>query len=129
MIESSQDKDALLSLDHLRADNGTPRQKGENGTGNAEPYALHPKNDVESPESDSDEWQSFLADLYSYGNGKYKEKQRRTYEIDIDIAETLKGFQVSGVTRSDVINAILRSFIVRHKDDFLPLIKRPQLLF
>ena len=61
-------------------------------------------------------WEAFL----DYGNSyayRVKVSERKVYGIDLDISNTLKGLEINKMSVTNMINAILRAFIVANKDE------------
>ena len=61
-------------------------------------------------------WDAFL----DYGNSyayRVKVSERKVYGIDLDISNTLKGLEINKMSVTNMINAILRAFIVANKDE------------
>lgn len=67
-------------------------------------------------------WEAFL----DYGNSyayRVKVSERKVYGIDLDISNTLKGLEINRMSVTNMINAILRAFIVANKDELKKHVK------
>lgn len=61
-------------------------------------------------------WEAFL----DYGNSyayRVRVSERKVYGIDPDISNTLKGLEINKMSVTNMINAILRAFIVANKEE------------
>ncbi len=75
-------------------------------------------NDTPSSESDTNPsmWDAFL----NYGNSyayRVKVPERKVYGIDLDISNTLKSLEINKMSVTNMINAILRAFILDNKEE------------
>lgn len=78
-------------------------------------------------EEESELWKSFLENLKETGSLAKKE-ERKSYWIDDDIVNTLKSIDIYKMPVSDIINAVLRSFITQEKGSLRKLVKKREVL-
>lgn len=75
----------------------------------------------ERPElpTESPEWQLFIESLS--GEVEISDTMRRQMKIDADILATIKLCKSKKTTMKVIVNAMLRAFIISHKEDFIRL--------
>ena len=74
------------------------------------------ENEVQPDNSAADEsWELFRTNLALY-NFREKKDERMVYKLDRDLADSLDECDIDRKCRSDIVNAIVRTFINRHID-------------
>jgi len=64
----------------------------------------------------SEIWKEFIKNCYKNAY-RVKKSNRRSYMIDDDIVNTLQHLNINKMAVSDIINAVMRSFITNEKDN------------
>lgn len=67
-----------------------------------------------SPDND-DDWELFRKNLALY-NFREKKDDRMIYKLDRDLADSLDACDIDRKCRSDIVNAIVRTFVNRYLD-------------
>lgn len=81
---------------------------------------------TETP-AESELWMAFMQNLRENATGTRK-KNRKSYWVDEDIANTFKSCDFERSSLSDIINAVLRSFISLNKESLRKLKKNREVL-
>lgn len=78
-------------------------------------------------QEDNELWKSFLENLKETGSFAKKD-ERKSYWIDDDIVNTLKSIDINRMSVSDIINAVLRTFITQEKGCLRKFVKKREVL-
>lgn len=91
------------------------------GLGNLVPGAAAPVSGINdaSPEvtgtTQNDDWELFRKNLDLY-NFREKKDERMICKLDRDLADSLDACDIDRKCRSDIVNAIVRTFVTRYLD-------------
>lgn len=126
---TTQKKDRLLAVEtdfaEVEKAEGTPVAMTSD---TAAAYGLAPASDIDSPDSSQQEWELFSANVTDALKRRERPKTF-TYDIESDIVETFKILDIKGATRSLLINACLRAFLLHHKERLLPFVTHRATVF
>lgn len=70
---------------------------------------------ADSIDSDVQAWEDFMRHLDHPVSSEYKES-RHVCKLDKELSDTLDELNIKGKSRSDMVNAIVRTFFDRHLD-------------
>lgn len=78
------------------------------------PEATPPRNEVPTDGAD-DDWELFRKNLGLY-NFRERKDERMICKLDRDLADSLDACDIDRKCRSDIVNAIVRTFVTRYID-------------